>query len=214
MILRTLTIVLISSGSIASANCTQTMVVDDSKIITLGAGVGLDSELYGKSCGAVEAMRTAVFVDHLSGISDATFSTYELWSAARNDLARQIAAQRARLTAERAKGINTQNWARLKNSSLSLLGAGFTLLGCPTTLSGIGAVSCAGGLLLSAYGTYEGLAADGFDAAAIEIERQLAAMEAMLLQQEKLGTSILDESRRAYLARFQTMCLVVREQCQ
>ncbi len=198
----------------ATANCFRSLDILPDATIPEFSVAGLTSSLGGRSCAAVEAERTAIFVDQLAAISEGSFASFSAWSEARDVLVRHIADTRERMEQARRDGASAQDWNALKTLSTQALGAGLTILGCPTTLTGLGGIACVGGLSLAAYGTYDGLSATGFQDRADEISRSLLDLEMLLRAQEDVGRAILAERQQAYLQRFETLCSVVQEHCQ
>ena len=207
-------VMLIALGpTLASANCLQSLNVKPDRLIPEFSVGGLTSQLGGRTCGAVETEREAIFIAQLATISEQTFVSFDAWSNARDNLIAHINKTQDDLTQAQAESANDELWAKLKNTTINVAGAGFTLLGCPTTFTGVGAVACAGGLSLSAYGLYDGLTADEFGARAEEIGEKLTELEQLLRDQVDVGQKILDERQQIYLERFESMCTAVQLHC-
>ena len=187
--------------------------MDESRVIPKFSVAGFSSQLGGRTCGSVEMERINIFVSELAGISDDTFETFDAWARTRDNLVERIAATRIDLARARADGASAKTWFRIKNTTLNLIGGGLTVLGCPTTFTGVGGIACVGGVTLSSYGVYDSLTADGFQDVADEVEKRLDELENILNSQKDVGNSVLGKRKQVFLKRFKSMCFAVEQHC-
>ena len=196
-------------------SCFQTFsVVAERTLVSNNLDVILQ-DLSGRSCGSIEAERSAIFVNGLAGITEDTFKSYEKWTLVRANTAGQLRDLRQRLQQARRNGANMETWNSLKVISINTIGAGITVAGCVgTPFTGVSAYLCVGGLAVTGVGAYDGLSGMDFEAKAKEIELFISRLEALLVEQDALGDSLLNKAQQAYLSRFELLCRVVVSECQ
>lgn len=203
------------SSPVVAQSCFQTIsVIDDRVLDSANLDVTLQ-DLTGRTCGSVEAERSAIFVEQLSGISEDTFRSYKNWSMARENVASELRDMRERLRQARIEGASAEAWNRIKVLSVNTIAAGVTVAGClGTTFTGVSAYLCVGGLAVTGVGTFDGLSSTDFQARSREIEHFVMKLENVLVEQEALGEAIMNEAQQAYLLRFEVLCRVVMTECQ
>lgn len=203
------------SSPVVAQSCFQTISVVDNRVLEPANLDVILQDLTGRTCGSVEAERSAIFVEQLSGISEDTFRSYQKWSTAREKTVAELRDLRDRLRQARIEGASDETWNRIKILSINTIGGGITVAGClGTPFTGVSAYLCVGGLAVTGVGTYDGLSSTDFQARSHEIENFIIKLESVLSAQDALGETIMSEAQQAYLLRFEMLCQVVMSECQ
>jgi len=168
-----------------------------------------DTGVYGgMQCGALEQYRVDIYVDNLLGISDSDMADLAKWQSARQLYLTKISSAEQRLA-------DAQSSAEIQAAvtvALHYTGYGLTLAGCnPTAATGIPAIACVGGFLVTQAGTLWSFSTIGSDKK--HAQAALSDVRNMLEAHDTLSSADLNATVAAFQAEFENACFIVKEYC-
>jgi len=192
------------SVNASAQNCNQSFNVDVGRPLP---GMQSLAPFNGWSCGQLERYRVSIFVSNQSAVTEREFADLKTWRKARTDLLNRIeAADQQLLDATTSQQIQVAVTLVLHEAGMML-----TLLGCPTAVTGVGAVTCVGGIVITEAGTIWSLASSG--STKTTASAALDNLRAVLRNHDSISIAELDAAQKNYEAIASELCNIVTTYC-